>query len=372
MPSTLFKQEGLLNLGLRDQRFFLEFLHKHLSSFGGDPEQITLGGRSAGAHSTGIHYFHNYNDTEPLFARAICQSGSVTARAFPPYNYPQFKSDFEKFASYLNCSLNRSNAGQLSCLRGAPIESIQYISSKLFNESEASITWPFQPTQGGPLLERPGSESEPFDLPILTTSTTDEGKYYVPGNITNNKQFLDFFHTISPGLNDTDLALLDTLYPDPLTKPTSPYSYSTNSTQYARVAAAWSDYAYICPSRRTAHVAASKGSHVHKTRFNAPDSPLEYVRWRGVPHTSDTRYTWADARTPGQETGKVLNGFLSEFVAKGQVDMLWPEYYEGRQSGAREQIVINPGGKVMVEKDDLREEQCEFWNDDDRAHRLWK
>jgi acetylcholinesterase len=54
LPSALFEEEGLLNLGIRDQRHFLEFAQKHLESFGGDPSQVTLGGLSAGGHAVGM------------------------------------------------------------------------------------------------------------------------------------------------------------------------------------------------------------------------------------------------------------------------------------------------------------------------------
>jgi carboxylesterase type B len=37
------------NNGLRDQRVALEWVHKHIRDFGGDPENITTGGMSAGA-----------------------------------------------------------------------------------------------------------------------------------------------------------------------------------------------------------------------------------------------------------------------------------------------------------------------------------
>lgn len=53
LPSALFEEEGLLNLGIRDQRHFLEFAQKHLGAFGGDASQVTIGGLSAGAHSAG-------------------------------------------------------------------------------------------------------------------------------------------------------------------------------------------------------------------------------------------------------------------------------------------------------------------------------
>lgn len=36
------------NNGLRDQRVALEWVHRHIRDFGGDPENITLAGMSAG------------------------------------------------------------------------------------------------------------------------------------------------------------------------------------------------------------------------------------------------------------------------------------------------------------------------------------
>lgn len=69
--------EGLSNINIRDQRFFLDFVQKYIESFGGDADNVTIGGRSAGGHSVGIHYFHNYGKDEgsnPFFARAIHQS----------------------------------------------------------------------------------------------------------------------------------------------------------------------------------------------------------------------------------------------------------------------------------------------------------
>lgn len=91
LPTPVFERLGLLNLGLLDQELLFKFVQQYISVFGGDPSRVTIGGRSAGAHSVGIHLFHNYNKTSgasPLFSKALLQSGSVTARAFPNASYP--------------------------------------------------------------------------------------------------------------------------------------------------------------------------------------------------------------------------------------------------------------------------------------------
>lgn len=51
LPSEVTAREGLLNLGLRDQQMLLEWVRDNIEAFGGDPENVTIMGLSAGAHS---------------------------------------------------------------------------------------------------------------------------------------------------------------------------------------------------------------------------------------------------------------------------------------------------------------------------------
>jgi carboxylesterase type B len=51
LPSRVTAKEGLLNLGLRDQSLLLEWVQGNISAFGGNPDDVTVMGFSAGAHS---------------------------------------------------------------------------------------------------------------------------------------------------------------------------------------------------------------------------------------------------------------------------------------------------------------------------------
>lgn len=384
LPSKLFDEEGLLNLGLRDQHLLLKFVQKHISSFGGDPNTVTVGGRSAGGHSVGIHYFHNYGEDagNPLFARAIHQSGSVTARAFPNATYPLYVKQFEEYMTYLGCP-TEDNAAALECLQAADINDIRDISVKLYDDSEYAMTWPFQPVQGGPFLEKFGSQSGYdgtfFHVPVISSTTTDEGKYYMPGDFETNEEFLDYMHNISPALNSTDIALLEALYPDPATDPTSPFANSPNSTQYNRLSAAWSDYGYICPGQETAYRTSLAGVPTWKARFNTNNS---WPAWRGIPHTSDTKYTWDEPNVQYPETSHVYHGYLSSFVAVGNPNTYrypgspeWPNYTPsgyGIDSEPALQLVVQANNDTTVEKDNIRREACLYWRDPERAPRLNK
>ncbi|KAL1646098.1 hypothetical protein SLS58_003518 [Diplodia intermedia] len=404
LPSPVFERLGLLNLGLLDQQRLLEFVQQYISYFGGDGSKVTIGGRSAGAHSVGIHLFHNYNKTDgasPLFAQAILQSGGVTARAFPNASYPLYQAQFASYLALTGCGSlanSSSDAAILACLRAAPIGAIEAASTLLFNASSYAITWPFQPTRGGPLLEQAGSTSgrngQFFRVPAITTNVRDEAKYYSPGDLATDAHFAAFMRNLAPGLTDADVAALGALYPDPagdVNGTRSPYAHSPNATQYDRVSAALTDFMYACAGQET----AVRMSSVSTNDTAPPVFKLNWVvnntwpAWKGIPHTSDTKYTWAEpagVRETGgvqyPDVGKLLHTYFADFVAlggdpnAGRRDGLpyWPRYTDGWKEEGRPglQLRMEAFGQSRVEGDAIRRTQCEWWRDDERAARLDK
>src|SRR5262249_38509577 len=61
-----------INLGLQDQIAALKWVYDNIEAFGGDKDNITVGGESAGA--TAVSHLLVYPGTQPLIRRAIIQS----------------------------------------------------------------------------------------------------------------------------------------------------------------------------------------------------------------------------------------------------------------------------------------------------------
>jgi len=382
LPSALFEEEGLLNLGLRDQRLFLEFMQKHVSDFGGDPERITFGGQSAGGHSVGVHLFHNYDSPDypakKLFSQAILSSGSATARTFPPATYPLYQKQFSDFMAQVNCP-STPNAEALSCLRSAPLPTIQTAQANVFAAS--GLTWAFQPVSPGPLLEKRGSASGLngtfFDIPVLTTSCTNEGAGFVPTNLATNADFLSFFRNLLPGLTNADIQDLETLYPDPATGgPFQPDPAYPVSPQFQRVSAAYADFAYICPTQETSVRMQAAGAPTYRARFNTPNHAPPS---QGVPHASDAAYFNGQPGAEFPDIAALYSSYYASFVVAGDPNRYavvgaprWPLY---GGLGSRELMVGSPDrGGVGAEEEEsgIRMEQCAWWRDPERMVRLNK
>ncbi|CAN7941360.1 unnamed protein product, partial [Ixodes hexagonus] len=68
------------NMGLWDQNLVLKWVQKNIANFGGDPNEVTLCGQSAGGISVGLHAISPHS--QGLFKRVILQSGTQLSTIF--------------------------------------------------------------------------------------------------------------------------------------------------------------------------------------------------------------------------------------------------------------------------------------------------
>lgn len=119
------------------------FVKKHIALFGGDPDQVTLFGESAGAHSVGYHLLNVDQGAPRLFQRVIMDSGAPTARcanisrsgstltlwilrAFPNWTYSVYETQTQEFLSDVGCDGNLGGPqAAYKCLRSLDASVIQ-------------------------------------------------------------------------------------------------------------------------------------------------------------------------------------------------------------------------------------------------------
>ncbi|XP_025017030.1 cholinesterase isoform X1 [Tetranychus urticae] len=104
------------NIGLRDQLLALQWVQENIDKFGGDPDQVTIFGESAGSMSVSAHILSPLS--KGLFKRAILQSGTIM---FPVEDPDYILNNSFTVVSRTPCN---SSTDLLNCLQNLPASTI--------------------------------------------------------------------------------------------------------------------------------------------------------------------------------------------------------------------------------------------------------
>ncbi len=159
------------NYGLMDMQAALKWVRANIASFGGDPNNVTLGGQSAGAGAAAAHVISP--GAAGLFHRAIFQSGGYS----PLAPLAAARARGVKFAAAAGCK--GDNAQIAKCLRALPAAKIAALSG---TESATSAF------VGGAMIDGSVIPRQAIDafrsgnfnrMPIMMGTTRDEGNFTV-------------------------------------------------------------------------------------------------------------------------------------------------------------------------------------------------
>lgn len=130
------------NFGIEDQREALRWIQRNISTFGGDPKNVTVSGESAGGASVCMH-LSSPEQTKGLFQKAIIISAGCLA---PIKTTPEA---ITKIGKVITSNLGCSEASDLGCLRKKSVAEILKAQTKFADDHPTDLAI-YAPTPGTP------------------------------------------------------------------------------------------------------------------------------------------------------------------------------------------------------------------------------
>ncbi|XP_077524783.1 acetylcholinesterase-1-like [Amblyomma americanum] len=350
------------NMGFYDQLSALRWVRRNIANFGGNPDDVTLVGQSAGAISIGVHSISP--SSRGLFRRAILQSGTpialIVGAAFS--GSVLFKNHAEKLGCYdPNEEVRKTVPETLECLRRINAEDIysaidaKSLQSQLFAPHTGDE---FVPSN---LLSAANWKKMHVDEMLLGT-TSEEGAL-----------FIDIIRSAAPDLNavlteDYRRGLAVTLYivfEIPVDKAEiivekyfgGPEVQHDLESVIRITGTVMADVLFNCPAHFFATTAAEEGVATYMYRFDHRPSYSTWPKQYGPTHAEDIPFTFGSVPffsdesrftpaltdgtrkyiksvqvTPEEHTFmEQVVGVWSSFIKKGKIHIpttneTWPKY----------------------------------------------
>ncbi|NXK36400.1 CEL lipase, partial [Piprites chloris] len=363
------------NYGLKDQHMAIAWVKRNIKAFGGDPENITIFGESAGAVSVSLQTLSPKN--KGLFKRAISQSG-VGVCSWAIQRDPLFWA--KKLGEKVGCSTDNTTI-LASCLRDA-------------DPKELTLAYHLQLTNlPSPLVH------------TLALTPVVDGDFLpdVPEKLFANAADIDYL----AGVNDMDghiFAGVDLpAINGPLRKITAEQVYNlikgltvdrgeagANAT-YSIYTQSWednpkqevmkktvvdliTDYIFLVPTQwaLNLHLQNARSGKTYSYLFSQPSRMPVYPSWVGADHADDLQYVFGKPfATPlgylpkHRTVSKAMIAYWTNFARTGDpnkgnsdVPVSWPAY---SSKGTYYLEINNKMNKKSV-KQDLRSRFVTFWN----------
>ncbi|MDG2049242.1 MAG: carboxylesterase family protein [Myxococcota bacterium] len=172
------------NVGVRDQLAALRWVRDEIEAFGGDPENVTLFGQSAGAMSIGN--LMAAPEAKGLFHRVILQSGALR-HVHAPHEGRHIAEEL-----ILQLGLDPDRKDVVDEMRTLPAEVLLEAQQAMRHRLKLPIgTLAWQPTVDGDLLPRPPIDlirrGEAGGCPMLIGVTRDEWKMFTAADARRRK-----------------------------------------------------------------------------------------------------------------------------------------------------------------------------------------
>ncbi|CAF3607934.1 unnamed protein product [Rotaria sp. Silwood1] len=338
------------NYGILDQRLAIAWIKANINAFGGDPNEITLFGQSAGAQSAALHYVAH--DMQSFFQRVIIQSAPM---AIPFRTYAEYITPGVLLAEQLHCSFD-----DIACFRAATVENItiaqEIVNGKITSLEVLLFFEPWVPvidniTVHGQLYETIQNLSFPIK-PLITGTVNDEGLIFIYKEWNKPILPMNYVEIVFGFFRSKALKVLER-YP--------PVGEGDQRRLLSQIATQW---VFSCPTRIFARKAALY-TYVFGYPLNSNTKKNEDICYRHVCHGDELPYlfesNWINITDIGRRISQSIATYWTNF-AKTQnpneplnVPILWPI---GNNSNEKYMYFQDP----LQVKENYLKDDCDFWD----------
>jgi carboxylesterase type B len=346
------------DFGFEDQQAALGWVKRNIAAFGGNPENITIGGESAGGWSVCAHLVAP--GSRGLFNKAIIQSGACDSKPAA-----QAEAEGIDFAHKLGCA---DAASVVSCLREKPVADVLKAQAPYYLLTNGTAALPTH-------LWTAVNDGDYARVPIIIGSTRDELRSFFQSSVGWTEAQYDGF--VQKNFGPHADAVLK-LYPWPAntTDPAAvAYQVAAMGTDNGNLGAGAIEQGIGGCATTALAATFAMNVPVYAYEFGPRSGPGWYTiagyRW-GAGHATELTYLY-----PLHDGGVVASGFTPDeskiadamarywgaFVIQGDPKAAglpdWPLYTSGQ--GA---LNFGEGGKVelMTQAAYQTEHNCDFWN----------
>ncbi|KAJ5081997.1 hypothetical protein N7532_011040 [Penicillium argentinense] len=355
---------GSLNNGLKDQIKALQWVQKHISKFGGDPNHVVIGGDSAGGASVTLLLSAYGGRNDNLFIGAAAESQSFGTML----NISESQFSYDNLVSRTGCA---GTADTLSCLRSLDITTLQHKNIKTpLPGGTNNPLYLYSPTIDGDLVQdhtlslfRAGKF---IKVPVIFGDDTDEGTIFVPKNTSTLSAADTFLKDQFPSLTPTHLSKINSLY---LT-PSQTKTYPGAAPYWPPTSKAYGELRYICPGVEMSRVFASAGQKSWNYHFAVQD-PHHDAIGEGTTHTVEVNAIWGPEYVSGEAPASyytinkgivpAMQGYWTSFVrALDPNTFRAPGAPEWETWGEERRIFIRTNETRMETVPTAQGERCEY------------